>query len=294
MRVIVLLNARAGATPSPGEDEIRGAFAAAGAEADIRSIPADSITAAARQAATEAPDAVVAAGGDGTVSAVAAALIGSTVPLGVLPSGTLNHFAKDLALPSDLRAAVAAIVAGRARSVDVAEVNGIPFINNSSIGLYPHIVAHRDEQRQRLGRNKWLAMFFAICAIFTRYPLMDVVLRTESGEAFRGVTPFVFIGNNRYAMDLLAMGARPRLDRGELSVYFSRRKGRFSLVRIMLRGLLGRLDQARDFDTHVAREVRIETRKHSVRVAFDGEVRSLTPPLCYRIHAGALRVLTSV
>ena len=85
-------------------------------------------------------DVIVAGGGDGTVSAVAAALVDTEVALGVLPLGTLNHFAKDLGLPLDLGGAVRVIAAGQTQRIDVGEVNGRVFINNSSLGLYPEMV----------------------------------------------------------------------------------------------------------------------------------------------------------
>jgi diacylglycerol kinase family enzyme len=90
----------------------------------------------------------VAAGGDGTVNAVASAVAGTERCMGVLPVGTLNHFAHDLGLPLKLEAAVAAITGGRTRGIDVAEVNGAVFVNNSSIGAYPTMVLDRERMRK--------------------------------------------------------------------------------------------------------------------------------------------------
>ena len=179
MRVVVLLNAGAG-PDGRGTDPaaVAEAFAAAGVEADLRPTPGPELVAAARAAAAEGFDCVVAAGGDGTVSTVASALAGTGATMGVLPAGTLNHFAKDLALPQGVADAARVIAAGRARAVDAAEVNGRTFVNNASIGLYPHIVSKRDRQRERLGRNKWLAMLLAAVAVFRRYPVVNVVLDT--------------------------------------------------------------------------------------------------------------------
>src|SRR3954451_10797613 len=109
----------------------------------------------ARQAARTSEAVIVAAGGDGTIGAVAAALVGSDKILGVLPVGTLNHFAKDLKIPLDLENAVLTIAKGETAAVDVVEVNVRIFINNSSLGLYPHIVSRREAQQQRLSRGKW-------------------------------------------------------------------------------------------------------------------------------------------
>jgi diacylglycerol kinase family enzyme len=290
MRVIVLLNSAAGANGRPAPAEIVRLLAHAGVAAEVRSVPGSRLSDEAARAQAERPDALVAAGGDGTISTLAARLIDSPVPLGILPVGTLNHFAKDLGLPLDLAAAARVIAAGNIRRIDIGEVNGHTFVNNSSIGLYPRIVTHRDEQRQRLVRGKWLAMAFAIVAVFRRYPMLHAVLETD-GAVLPRVTPFVFIGNNAYNMNLLAMGARPRLDGGVLGLYCANRTGRFGLLRLMFRSLLGRLNQARDFDVLSPQRVRIDTRRKSLRVALDGEVLTLVPPLHYRILPGRLRVL---
>jgi diacylglycerol kinase family enzyme len=130
----------------------------------------------------------------------------------------------------------------------------------------------------------------AALAVLRRYPLVSVQIQADAHSLHRK-TPFVFIGNNRYEMNLLAMGARQRLDGGNLSVYSTSRMGRFGLLLLMLRGLVGRLDQGRDFDDIVTHCVRVETRKHVLRVACDGEVREMMPPLIYRILPAALKVL---
>ena len=93
---------------------------------------------------------LIVGGGDGTISAAASALVGTETRLGILPLGTLNHFARDLGIPTDLDEAAKLIAAGAERRVDVAEMNGRIFINNSAIGLYPLMVVDRDVQRKRL------------------------------------------------------------------------------------------------------------------------------------------------
>src|SRR3712207_2666906 len=162
--MLVILNRAAGTSAKTEaiDARVREAFAAAGAEAQIEH-PSErqDLSAVIERAARGDGEVVVAGGGDGTVSAVASALAGSGKTLGVLPLGTLNHFAKDLAIPLDLGAAVETIVRGRVAEVDVGEVNGRVFINNSSLGLYPQIVAHRQEQQEQLARGKWAAFAWA-------------------------------------------------------------------------------------------------------------------------------------
>lgn len=291
-RAHVILNGGAGAGHDDATaDGLREQFRQAGIEAQVV-LAADggAMASAARNALAASADMVVAAGGDGTINAVASVVAGSGVPFGVLPLGTLNHFAKDIGMPLELEAAVRTIAAGRIRRVDVGQVNDRVFLNNSSLGLYPDIVHDRDTQRRRLGRGKWLAALWASLAALARFPFLSVRLSVD-GERLARRTPFVFIGNNEYTMSGLAIGERSRLDAGVLSLYVAQRPGRLGLLRFAARALLGRLGEARDFDVLSATEMEIETRHPQVRVATDGEVTLMQTPLRYRAWPGALTVI---
>ncbi len=232
---------------------------------------------------------IVAGGGDGSVSAVASKLIGTNKTLGVLPLGTLNNFSKDLGIPQDLAEAVKIIAANQTKEIDVGEVNGHIFINNSSIGLYPHIVKRRERQ-QRLGHGKWRAAFWAGLKMLKRSPFFAVRLKTETGERIVK-TPFVFVGNGEYEMDFFNIGRRSIIDDGKLSVYFLHRSGRKGLFLLVVRTLFGRLRQTDDFEETSVEEITFETRKKRILVAFDGEVEMLETPLHYKIYQKALRVV---
>jgi diacylglycerol kinase family enzyme len=246
--------------------------------------------AAARAALADGAELVVAGGGDGTINAVASVLVGSGVAFGVLPLGTLNHFAKDLGIPLELDAAVRNLASGRRRQVDVGEVNDRIFLNNSSLGLYPDMVRDREKQQRRLGRGKWLAALWASLAALRRYPFLSLRVSVDGARLARR-TPFVFIGNNEYTMQGLAIGARARLDGATLSVYVAQRPGRFGLLRFAWRALCGRLAQERDFDVLLSDQLEIDTRRRHLRVATDGEVTVMKTPLRYRIRPGALTVI---
>jgi YegS/Rv2252/BmrU family lipid kinase len=232
---------------------------------------------------------IVAGGGDGTINTVASAIVGSDKILGVLPLGTLNHFARDLKIPTDLDLAARAIVSGRTTLVDVGEVNGRIFLNNSSLGLYPTIVRER-EKKQKLGSGKWPAFIWAALAALRRYPFLDIRL-SAGGKEFHRRTPFVFVGNNDYVMESFSIGSRECLDRGHLSVYMTNRTGRWGLVRLALRALLRRLREDKDFLGLCTDEVKIETRRRRLRIAFDGEVDVMETPFHYRVRPRALRVI---
>ncbi len=288
----MIINGGAGA----GHDEqaagdLRAKFASHGVDADITLAKSgEEMIATARQAVDSGVDAVVAGGGDGTINAVASVLAGSGIALGVLPLGTLNHFAKDLGIPQVLDEAIRNVAKGRRVQVDVGAVNDRIFLNNSSLGLYPDIVRHREKQQHRLGRGKWPAAAWATIAALRRYPFLNVKLAVDGAEHAR-VTPFVFIGNNEYTMEGLSIGARQRLDGGKLSLYVAQRPGRLGLLRFAFRALLGKLAQERDFDVMLSEKLDIATRHHHLRVATDGEVTLMKTPLRYRIMPAALTVI---
>jgi diacylglycerol kinase family enzyme len=284
-RAVVIQNEGAGSVRPPGQ--VQAALAAAGIAAEVRVVPGAACSEAAAAALRDGAGVVIAAGGDGTVSAVAGALAGTGTPLGILPLGTLNHFARDLGIPQELEAAVRVIAGGAVRRVDVGEVNGRRFVNNSSVGLYPRVVRRRSRLRTLLGR--WLALVLGALAVLWRFPRVRLRLRAP-GVDEPVVTPFLFVANNRYEPRLLADRKRETLAGGALHVYVARTEKRRAFVRIALRWLAGR-GRDEDLAELSAREVSVESRRRALDVAADGEVLRLRPPLRYTIHPGALAVL---
>ena len=288
----VIVNATAGKGCDAARIEAIGAaFEAAGGAVEIMPARVGSeLVKLAERAVKAGHPVIVAGGGDGTMNAVASAVAGSASAMGVLPLGTLNHFAKDLGIPLDLEASARIIVANRQVQLDVAEVNGRIFINNSSLGLYPELVKVRDNQRRRLGRSKWHALFWATLTVLRRHPMLDVRLTLDDATVTRR-TPLVFIGNNEYLIEGFHVGSRERLDAGTLSIYLTRRRGRRGLLGLVLRALIGTLHQARDFEALTAQSLTIATRHKALPIATDGEVTVMTTPLEYRIRPKALRVI---
>jgi YegS/Rv2252/BmrU family lipid kinase len=235
---------------------------------------------------------IVAAGGDGTINAVASALVGTEKTLGVLPLGTLNHFSKDLLIPQDLAEAVRVIAENYVTEVDVGEVNGEIFVNNSSLGLYPRMVRRRVREQRQFGFSKWYAAFWASVALFRRFPFLDLRLKIERKFMERR-TPFVFVGNNEYEIHSFNIGGRASLQDGILSVYVLHRTGRIGLFLLALRSFFSALREAEDFDEFFTDELTIEKRgkRRRVLVALDGEVKIMHMPLRYRILPRALRVI---
>jgi diacylglycerol kinase family enzyme len=257
---------------------------------EVRAVKGGELARAAKEAVAAGAATVVASGGDGTVSAVASALAGTETTLAILPTGTLNHFAKDLGLPLDLPAAAAVVAAGHVRPVDVGAVNGHVFVNNASIGIYPTMVRRRDEMRERLGRGKWAAMLAAALSLLKRHPMIHLRIGAED-RCEEQRSPFVFVGNNNYEIALFSLGTRAAVDRGELCLYFARRTGRWGMIRMALRALLGTLTQDKDFEAMCLSEVSIDSHRDKLWMGIDGEVREVKPPLRFRSWPGALKVL---
>jgi YegS/Rv2252/BmrU family lipid kinase len=291
-KLSIIINASSGTNDKEdARKRLAEIFADAGVDARISLAQSgDEIVKRAQEAARDDCEVVVAGGGDGTINAVASEVIKTEKLLGVLPLGTLNHFAKDLHIPLDLEAAAQNIIAGHAVNVDVGEVNDRIFLNNSSLGLYPSIVRHREQQQERLGRGKWPAFVWATLNVLRRYPFLDVRLSTDEKNFVRR-TPFIFVGNNEYEMESFNVGARACLDAGHLSLYMAHRTGRLGLLRFAFRALFGGLRREKDFDALCTTEIFIKTRHQHLRVATDGEVTMMQTPLHYRVRPAALRVL---
>jgi diacylglycerol kinase family enzyme len=244
---------------------------------------------AARGALGRGAKTLVAAGGDGTISAVASTLLDSEAVLGVLPMGTLNHFAKDLQIPLDMEDAACVLANGAIARIDVGEVNGRAFINNSSLGIYPQMLAWREEYRRK-GWTKWAALSWAAVTALRRMPFLRLRLTAADTEVAR-LTPMIFIGNNEYEIEGFKAGTRHRVDAGRLFIYAVNASTPTKLIHLSLLALLGRLRQAQDFDSFVVVEAWIETRRRWVKVSLDGEVARLEMPLHYRTRLAALRVI---
>jgi diacylglycerol kinase family enzyme len=289
--VAVILNPASGSAGRDSTPErIVELFAAEGRAATVLAAGPGRTLADQTRAAIEAGCRVaVAAGGDGTVNAVATALLGGDIPLGVLPMGTLNHFAKDLGLPLELAEAVRVAARGTVRRVDVGQVNGRVFLNNSSIGVYPRVVELR-RRWESTGLGKGLAALWASLVVLRRRPFMGVRIRTTDETVVR-LTPFVFVGNNEYRMVGLRAASRDSLTAGRLTLCVMHASLRRSLLLLAWEVLWRGVDQVRELELFLVSEATVETRRRHPQVSLDGEVAVLASPLEYRILPLALVVV---
>jgi diacylglycerol kinase family enzyme/membrane-associated phospholipid phosphatase len=204
------------------------------------------------------------AGGDGSVAAAAAVAIEHGLPLAVVAAGTLNHFARDVGLetPQDTADAV---VSGQAVRVDVADVNGTPFLNTSSIGAYPEMVRRRDRLSGRLG--KWLGLTVAAAQVLRHQAPVTLMVNGEPLSVW-----IIFIGNCLYTPRGLSPAWRPRLEDGLLDVQYLRADLRLGRTRAVLATLLGVSEHTRSYGHFTAEDVRVVSRSGLEQVAYDGEM----------------------
>lgn len=290
--VTILINRSGGAAKKDPRisEKVADAFRKAGIEGSVELIAADQCATRAKNSMERGDKLLIVGGGDGTIGAAASALVGTDTVLGILPLGTLNHFARDLGIPFELQRAADVIANRNERRVDVAEMNGHLFINNSAIGLYPLMVIDRDLQRRRFGRSKRLAMVIASLRTLARFGHQRLSL-TLNQEKARVDTPLLFVGNNAYRLDIGAPGRRESLDGGELSVFVLRKKTRRGFIGASLRALFDRIRSDDMVQLEHVQSLKVDSRRSALAVALDGEVVRETPPLEYRIRKKALRVI---
>lgn len=230
----------------------------------------------------------IAAGGDGTVHHVVQALIRTEAALAVIPTGTYNHFARDLEIPLDWAEALDVALHGDLRSVDTGRVNDRFFVNNVSLGLYPEMVARREAR----GRDypRWKARIFAFSGTLRKY--RHVTLAVESGGRSELIRTHVFmVSNNSYALERFGVAApRDTLTGGVLSVYWLPHTSRFRLMRYVARYLAGRVRTIPGYRSFRTTGLRVQSTHKEVRVGIDGELFTLDTPLAIRIEPQSLLV----
>jgi diacylglycerol kinase family enzyme len=286
----VILNPRSGYVARHGADHVCSLIREIVPDSRVHVLGEhDNIAARCTQFVEHGATCVAAAGGDGTVSSVARHLVGTETPLGVIPVGTLNHFARDVGVGRDVEDALRILAHGYVLPVDVAAVNDHVFVNNSSIGLYPRMVAIRERYEKRLG--KWPALLQATLLVLRRAQ-PSVVQISDGSRQISVRTELVFVGNNQYELDFLHLGQRARIDAGELCCFILEMPNRVNLLRLVFRFLRDKEPKRHLLRSLEVTELTVIPRvPGSVEVASDGEVFRLKAPLEYRVLSRALQVV---
>lgn len=236
---------------------------------------------------------VVAAGGDGTINAVASAVLGSGCPFGVLPQGTFNYFGRDNAISQDTRRAALSLLTSRLLPVQAGKVNGRLFLVNASVGLYPQLLEDREVWKQQLGRSRFVAFLSGVVSLLqSRHQLR---LRIEStGQTVSLRTPTLFVGNNRLQLVQAGLDTQQSdaLKQGQLVAIAVRPIGTLALFGLLVRGLLGRLGDADNIRSFSFRRLTVTPKgMRRIKVATDGEVVWMQTPLVFEVAAEPLLLL---
>lgn len=294
-RYRVFVNSEAGSVGESDQQraEITAAFSELGIEADTDAVSPDDLPSAMREAWQHGVDAIIVAGGDGTVNCAAQVAVDNDIVLGVLPMGTFNHFAKDLGMTADLSAAAKFLSDAVVTAVDVGEVNGSVFVNNASIGVYPKMVGEREGIRARRGWGKIRAAPVAIVRTLRRLPVSRLRLTVDEAAPVVIVTPFLFVGNGLFDEHGERVGQRTSLTDQNLGVYVIAATSPWRLIANAVRARLGGVKAAPHMDRRAGARLVVESDQSVLEIALDGEPTELRGPLEFRSRAGALRVLAA-
>lgn len=235
---------------------------------------------------------VVAAGGDGTINAVAQAVLGSGCAFGVLPQGTFNYFSRTHGIPADTAAATRLLLTAQPHPVQVGLVNDRVFLVNASLGLYPQLLEDREAWKARFGRSRLVAMGAGLATMLRAHRRLRLHFEYR-GRAQSVRTPTLFVGNNRLQMEQI--GTAQAFEQGRLAAIVLRPVGTLRMLWLLLRGAMARLGEADDvtsfgFDTLTVKLPRLRSSRLT-KVAADGEIMWLTAPLTFRAAPAALNLL---
>jgi diacylglycerol kinase family enzyme len=258
---------------------------------EIRLTAPGKLTVALRQAVSAGAARVLVAGGDGTISSAASVLARSSTALAVLPGGTLNHFARDHGIPTDLDRALQLAEHGRVSRVDVGYINDQLFLNTSSVGAYVRFVETRDRLEGHFGY--WMASVLAGIRILRGLRETRVTLEVGGEErVYQARLVFVAVGERILLPPRFGRPAGKPGGALHVVVPRGRRQAR-RFARAFARSDRGLSVGARPLglDTALVDRLRLDLPTPAVKVATDGEIRWQRTPLEYRLERGALNVV---
>jgi diacylglycerol kinase family enzyme len=293
MRLNLVLNRNSGALsdgdPEAIANDLAEIFRAHGHSVGVEVLSGHAAVAAIARICREmACDAVIAGGGDGTISAAAAAAAESGLALGVLPLGTMNLFARSLGIPLRPAAAAEALAVAETVHVDIGEVNGRFFTHHVTLGLHPRMIRVRERLRYASRFGKIWASGQAWWTVVRQPPRLDLQVRAD-GEAFRRRTAAILVSNNPLGEGHLPYADDPRQGRFGLYIALSRRWRH--LLQLAAQIGLGDISGNPLLEGRLAEEVEIATGSKTVQASVDGEIVALETPLRFKLRSGGLKVL---
>ncbi|MFZ5962927.1 diacylglycerol/lipid kinase family protein [Thalassococcus sp. BH17M4-6] len=250
----------------------------------------DGVGAACMSALKDGFGTIVAGGGDGTISGVAAQMAGKGRVMGILPLGTFNFVARGLGIPEDLEEAVELIANGTPRAFPVGEVNGQVFLNNASLGIYPQVLKEREGVYKRWGRSR-IAAHWSVLRTFMKFQVPERMRVHVGGKEIRAKTPLAFVGRSAFQLEHFGLEGVDCVRSGAFALYLAPDCTRWQLLLRALR-LAGKgMNAGRDFELICSDEIEIETTRPRQTVAMDGERFVMSGPFRFKMLPDALRVL---
>ena len=244
----------------------------------------------ARRAVEDGFDVIVADGGDGTQSAVAGALAGTGAIMGVLSGGTFNYFARDLGVGETLDDALQTFLDAKPVPVDVGRIENLVFLNNVSLGAYPHILKTREGIYKRWGRSRLAAYWSVMVAMRRLRHPMRLTARVD-GQEQTFTTALVFVARSAYQLDSFGLDGADDIRAGNFAILIAKAKQPLPLMRSALRLAFGFSAKDSDFDLIITDELTIHTDKGRQLIAHDGEKTTMASPFHLSVWHDALRVL---
>lgn len=286
----VIINRDSGAADKSAlTKEIETGFTAHGWKVEFILVGRDDLHSRTRQTVDQARGAIVVAGGDGTINAVATACVEVNRPLGILPAGTFNYVARNLGVSTEMSQAVSVIVEGRVQAIDVGEINGRIFLHNAGFGLYTRMLEQREQDVRRFGRSRLIAFISGIRCLLSSHPLFAVELERD-GRTEQHMTTTLFFGCNALQLEEVSVEAANCLRHHQLAVLLLKLHNRWEVAAAAGAGLLGKLDKVKTTEAFCASSLRVRTRRRAIKVVIDGELVLLRPPLDVKFRPGVLMV----
>lgn len=233
---------------------------------------------------------IVAAGGDGTVTGVAQALLGKDAALAVLPLGTFNFFARGLGLPEDPEAAARAILNGDARRISVGTVNDRVFLNNASLGVYPLILQTREQVYARFGRSRLLAYWTVISTLVRVQATRRMVIHAD-GQLHDFRSPLLFVARSAYQLNHYGLEGAAAISADRFAVFALRDGSRWQMLKAVAKLAMKRAAVGTEIDVIYARDMVVTPASRRPLVAMDGERGHLRAPLRFVIRDDGLSVV---
>ncbi|MCJ8162789.1 diacylglycerol/lipid kinase family protein [Acinetobacter zhairhuonensis] len=233
---------------------------------------------------------IVAAGGDGTLNAVAKALLGSNIPLGILPLGTFNYVARVLNIPLEIMQAAEVIATGQQRSIHVAKINDQIYLNNASLGLYPLFIQRREQYNAKFGRFPLHAYTSGLAVLIRDRKELKLEVEVD-GKTYPVKTPLIFFGNNQLQLAEMKLRIAKCAEQGQVAGVVVAKSDKLTLFRMLLQLIRGQLEKAPDVYSFSADEVKVYSRRDKLTVAIDGEIVEMRPPLRISVQKNAVNMM---